>query len=298
MRVLDNFSNGKRENIDPLELPAGSGGSLEIVEGDIRDPATCADACEGVSAVLHQAALGSVPRSVEDPETTHDINVTGTLNLLLAARAQGARRFVFASSSSVYGDAPEEVKTEGLPARPLSPYAVSKLAGELYTIVFSRVYGLEGVALRYFNVFGPRQDPESMYAAVVPLFATALLEGRAPTIFGDGEQTRDFTYVENVVRANLLALECPVEACGKAYNVACGAATSVNDLFRMIREEVGESAGRIKPKHAPPRAGDVKHSLAGVDLAAQGLAFVPTVSVEKGIHQTVAWYRDSSTFGG
>lgn len=285
VRVLDDFSTGKRENLD------GLAGDLEVVEGDVRDAKTCAEACRGAEAVFHEAAIGSVPRSVEDPLSTHHVNVDGTLNLLVAARDAEVRRFVYASSSSVYGDAPEEVKDESLRPRPLSPYAVSKLAGELYTVVFSHVYGLEGVALRYFNVFGPRQDPHSMYAAVVPKFVSALLEGGPPTIFGDGEQTRDFTYVENVVRANLLALECPADACGKAYNVACGASISVNELFRLVRSEVGDEAAHVKPVYAAERPGDVRDSLASIRLAESELGYVPTVGVEEGIRLTVEWFR-------
>ena len=285
VRVLDNFSAGKHENLAGLE------GSLEIVEGDIRDPAVCLSACEGMEGVFHQAAIGSVPRSVEDPMTSHHVNVDGTLNMLIAARDKKARRFVYASSSSVYGDAPEAVKVETLPPRPRSPYAVSKLAGEQYTLVFSFIYGLEGVALRYFNVFGPRQDPESMYAAVVPKFAAALIAAKRPTIFGDGDQTRDFTYVDNVVRANLLAMECPSEACGKAYNVACGNSTSVNALFKMMRERVGGKATKLKPVHEPSQTGDVRDSLASIEAAREGLGYVPTVAVEEGIRLTVEWYK-------
>ena len=285
VRVLDNFSSGKRENLDGLS------GNLEVVEGDVRSQAACAAACEGVEGVYHQAALGSVPRSVEDPLTTHLVNVDGTLNMLLAARERKVRRFVYASSSSVYGDAPEPVKIETLPTRPLSPYAISKLAGEQYTLVFSLLGDLEGVALRYFNVFGPRQDPDSMYAAVVPRFAAALLGGEPPTIYGDGGQSRDFTHVDNVVRANLLAMECPVESCGKAYNVACGKAISVNDLFRLMRESVGAPASSIEAVHAPPRKGDVRNSLASIDAARDGLGYAPVVDVEDGLRGAVEWYR-------
>jgi nucleoside-diphosphate-sugar epimerase len=219
------------------------------------------------------------------------VNVNGTINLLMAARDRGARRFVFASSSSVYGDAPDRVKLESLPARPLSPYAASKLAAEQYTIVFCKVYGLETVALRYFNVFGPRQDPESMYAAVVPRFATLLLQGKRPTVYGDGDQTRDFTYIDNVVRANLLGLECPAGTCGQAYNVACGKSTSVTQLFRLMREAVGEDVAKIKPIHAPAQRGDVRDSLASIEAAERNLGYVPTVGVEEGLRMTVDWYR-------
>ncbi len=286
VRVLDNFSTGKRESLEGLRL------DLELIEGDIRDGSLCRGACDGMDAVLHQAALGSVPRSVEDPETTHHVNVDGTLNMLLAARDRGIQRFVFASSSSVYGNAPERLKVESLPCRPQSPYAVSKLAAEAYTIVFSRVYGLETVALRYFNVFGPRQDPESMYAAVVPRFVACLLAGKPATIYGDGQQTRDFTYVENVVRANLLSLGCLPGACGKAYNVACGGHVSVSELYNLLRKHVGGAARVVDPIHEPTRKGDVRESLASIDAAREGLGYVPSVDVEEGIRLTVNWYAE------
>jgi nucleoside-diphosphate-sugar epimerase len=285
VRILDDFSSGKRENLEGLE------GDFEVVEGDVRDTARARAACEGVEGILHEAAVASVPLSIEDPRRTHEVNVDGTLRLLIAARDLGIRRFVLASSSSVYGDRPEPVKAEDLPLDPRSPYAVSKLAAEEYTLVFSHVYGLQTVALRYFNIYGPRQDPGSTYAAVVPRFATSLLEGKAPTIFGDGGQTRDFTYVEDVVRANLLALECPPEACGKAYNVACGHATSVNELFRALREEIGGDAVKLKPLHQPPQKGDVRDSLASIAAAREGLGFVPAVGIEEGLRRTVEWYR-------
>ena len=285
VRLLDDFSTGKRENLDALP------GTFEVLEGDIRDRALCAAACKGIDAVLHQAALGSVPRSVEDPLTSHEVNVDGTLHLLCAALERSVRRFIFASSSSVYGNAPERVKVEDLPARPLSPYAVSKLAAEEYALTFHRVYGLETVALRYFNVFGPRQDPDSMYAAVVPRFASSFLSLEPPTIFGDGNQSRDFTYVENVVRANLLALECRPDACGKAYNVACGASISVLELFRLLREATGGKALKVEPVHEPPRKGDVRDSLASIDRAREGLGYVPGVDVKAGVQKTVEWYR-------
>lgn len=291
VRVLDNFSSGKPENLEDLK------DDVELLELDIQDMPSCLQACEGMEAVLHQAALGSVPRSIQDPFLTHQVNVNGTLNMLLAARDRGVRRFVFASSSSVYGNTQEKVKVETLPLRPLSPYAVSKLAGEAYTVVFSKVYGLETVALRYFNVFGPRQDPESMYAAVVPRFAASILAGRSPRIFGDGHQTRDFTFVENVVRANLQSLECPSEACGMAYNIACGRSTSVNDLFRLLRERAGEDFVKIKPTHEPPQAGDVHDSLASIDAAAEMLGYVPSIGVEEGIGLTLDWYRSRISEG-
>jgi len=285
VRVLDSFETGKRENL--TDVP----GDLEVQDGDVREIQLCRDACGGVDAVFHLAAVGSVPLSIENPLETHEVNVTGTLNVLLAARERGVRRIVFASSSSVYGNGPEKAKVEALCPLPASPYAVSKLAAEAYTVVFHEVYGLETVALRYFNVFGPRQDPHSMYAAVVPRFITTLLDGKAPPIYGDGQQTRDFTYVENVVRANLLALECPPEACGRAYNVGCGEATSVNELYRAIRERVGGKATKIKPAHEPAKPGDVRDSMASIELAREVLGYVPTVGVEEGIRLTVDWYR-------
>jgi nucleoside-diphosphate-sugar epimerase len=285
VRVLDNFSSGKRENLEEMQQ------DLELMEGDIQNLSSCLQACEGIEAVLHQAALGSVIRSVQDPLLTHAVNVTGTLNVLLAARDMGVRRFVFASSSSVYGNAPEKVKVETLPLRPLSPYAVSKMAGEAYTLVFSRVYGLEAISLRYFNVFGPRQDPLSTYAAVVPSFAASLLAEGSPKIFGDGQQTRDFTYVENVVRANLLALECPAEACGRAYNIACGRSTSVNELFRLMRERIGGDVIKVKATYEPPLKGDVRESLASNEAARETHCYMPTIAIEEGIALTVDWYR-------
>lgn len=285
VRVLDDFSSGKRENLADVQR------DIEVIEGDVRDADRVRAACEGVEGVFHEAAIGSVPLSIEDPRKTHEVNLSGTLHLLIAARELGIRRFVFASSSSVYGDRPEPVKTEDLPLAPRSPYAVSKLAAEAYSLVFCHVYGLQAVALRYFNVYGPRQDPSSMYAAVVPRFATSLLQGKAPTIFGDGGQTRDFTYVEDVVRANLLALECPPEACGKAYNIACGQATSINELFRSLREEVGGEAAKLKPLHQPLQKGDIRDSLASIETARDDLGFVPTVGIEEGLRLTVEWYR-------
>lgn len=285
VRVLDNLSSGKAENLSDVAS------DLELVQADVRDREVCARASEGVEAVFHLAAIGSVPLSIRDPETTHEVNVTGTLNLLIASRDAGVRRFAFASSSAVYGNAPQEVKTEDLPTRPISPYGVSKLAAEAYTVAFKAVYSLETVALRYFNVFGPRQDPNSMYAAVIPRFATSLVRGVPPRIFGDGEQTRDFTYVENVVRANLLSLECPPEACGRAYNIACGKSTSINELFRLLREFSGSETAKLKPVYEPPQPGDVKHSLASIDLACQALGYVPTMEGAEGLRRTLEWYR-------
>ncbi len=284
VRVLDNFATSKRKNLEEVRH------DIELIEGDIRDPSVCRATCQGMEGVLHQAAVGSVPLSIEDPLTSHQVNVDGTVNMLLAAREMGVRRFLFASSSSVYGDAPERVKIETLPARTQSPYAVSKLAGEAYTLVFSRVYSLETIALRYFNIFGPRQSPDSMYAAVIPKFASCLIAGKSPTIYGDGGQTRDFTFVENVVQANLLGLDALSSACGKAYNIACGATTSLNELYRMIQEQIGGRTSQIRPEYAPARKGDVRDSLASIAAAKEALGYVPNIDVNEGIRRTTAWY--------
>lgn len=281
VRVIDNFLTGKRENLSPFLK------DIELHEGDIRDPEACRKAVRGVRRVLHQAALPSVPRSVEDPRTTHDINITGTLNMLLAARDAGVESFVFASSSSVYGDDPGLPKKEGREGVPLSPYAASKLAGEVYCRNFFSLYGLRTVSLRYFNVFGPRQDPLSQYAAVIPLFITRLLAGKAPVIFGDGEQSRDFTYVADVVEANILAASAE-PAGGEVMNVACGRRTTVNALVHALAEELG---GGGSPVHADPRPGDILHSFADIDRASRLIGFRPKVSLEAGLAETVAWYR-------
>jgi len=288
VRVLDNFSTGKRENLEAVK------DQVEVLEADIRDPEACRRACKGAEFVLHQAALGSVPRSVADPGTSHESNATGTLNMLLAARDAKARRFVYASSSSVYGNSDVLEKVETLPTRPLSPYAVQKLAGENYTLVFNAVYGLPTVALRYFNVFGPRQDPDSAYAAVIPLFAKSLLAGTAPTIFGDGEQTRDFTYVANVIQANLKACAAGPDACGRAYNIACGGTISINRLFALIAQNLGR---RIDPVHQSERKGDVRSSLADIGLARKHLGYEPTHRLEQGLDETLRWYQETAAGG-
>ncbi len=245
--------------------------------------------CRGVDYVLHQAALGSVPRSVEDPLTSHEVNVTGTVKMLLAARDAGVRRFVYAASSSTYGDHPGLPKVEERIGRPLSPYAVTKYADELYAAVFGRCYGLETIGLRYFNVFGPRQDPESQYAAVIPRFVSALLRGRAPVIHGDGEQTRDFTYVANAVEANLLACTAPAEAVGEVFNVACGERTSLNRLYAELQRFLGTD---IQAVHGPPRAGDVRDSLADIDKARRLLGYGGSIRFSEGLERSIAWYRE------
>ncbi len=282
VRIFDNFATGRRENVEDLR------GRIELLEGDIRDAAACREAVKGADFVLHQAALGSVPRSVVDPVTTHDVNITGTLNMLIAARDAKAKRFVFASSSSVYGNSEALEKVETLPTLPLSPYATSKLAAESYTTVFHGVYGLPTVALRYFNVFGPRQDPDSQYAAVIPLFVKHLLENTAPVIYGDGEQTRDFTYVANVVQANLKACEAGLSACGRAYNVACAAKASINRLFEHIADRLGST---LRPRYLPERKGDVRRSLADIGLARKHLGYQPTHTLEQGLDEALDWYK-------
>ncbi len=281
VRVLDNLSTGRRANIEHVL------DRIEFIEGDLRDRDIVQQAMQGVDYVLHQAALPSVQRSVVDPLTTNEVNVTGTLHLLIAARDAKVKRMVFASSSSVYGDTPTLPKHEAMPTQPRSPYAVSKLAGERYCLSFYDVYGLPTVALRYFNVFGPRQDPTSQYSGVMPKFITALIRGEAPTIYGDGTQSRDFTYVANVVRANLLACECD-NAVGKVMNVACGARYTLLDLYAALAKIMGTE---IEPVFAAPRPGDVKHSLAAIDVARQALGYEPTVGWEEGLRRTVEWYR-------
>ncbi len=292
VRVLDNFANGKKENLSFVAEIPGAQERFELIEGDIRDYETCLRACEGMDFVLHQAALGSVPRSVEDPETYHQVNTTGTLNMLRAAAACGVKRLVYAASSSAYGDVDREKPTpkrEDMPPAPLSPYAVAKLTGEYYCQIFPKLYGLETVILRYFNVFGPRQDPHSQYAAVVPKFITSLLQGEPPTIFGDGEQSRDFTYVENVVHANLAACEAGPEAVGEVINVACGENTTINALYRLIAELIGTD---LEPRYAPPRPGDVRHSLADVSKAQRLLGLKEVVDLREGLQRTISWYRE------
>src|SRR3954469_2814006 len=286
VRVLDSFATGRRENLAHLA-------DVEIVEGDVQSFERGNEAVRGCEAVLHQAALPSVPRSVQDPLTTNAVNIIGTLNVLLAARDAGVRRVVFASSSSVYGANTELPKREDMTPLPISPYAVAKLACEGYCRSFGEVYGLETVALRYFNVFGPNQDPRSQYAAVVPNFITAVLTNEPPTIFGDGEQSRDFTYVDNVVEANMLAMDADV-APGRVYNVACGQAVTLNQLFAELRELV-ESA--LEPVYAPPRAGDVRHSLADLTRTRHDLGYEPSVELREGLSRSVRDLRDRLSSG-
>jgi nucleoside-diphosphate-sugar epimerase len=282
--VLDDLSTGKRENL------AGLQDRITFVEGDLRDLETVKEACGGVDYVLHQGALASVPRSIADPIASNEVNSNGTLNLLVAARDAGVKRVVYAGSSSVYGDTPKLPKQEDMPANPLSPYAISKYAGEMYCRVFARLYDLEAVVLRYFNVFGPRQDPTSQYAAVIPLFITALRRGEAPHVFGDGEQSRDFTYVANVVEANLLACEAP-KAAGQVINVACGGRITINELIEVMQRLLEVST---QPIYDPPRPGDVKHSMADITRARELLGYKVVLSLEEGLQRTVEWFaRDA-----
>ncbi len=277
VRVIDDFSNGLRSNIEDL------GGDVDLLECDIRDSDAVARAMVGVDGVLHLAALGSVPRSIDDPATSHAVNVNGTLNVLIAARDAGVRRLVYSSSSSVYGANPALPKVETLPTAPVSPYAASKLAAENYTRVFAGIYGLETVSLRYFNVFGPRQRPDSAYAAVIPAFMHCALASTSASIDGDGEQTRDFTYVANVVRANLLALEAGAEVVGDVFNVACGERYSLLDILAAIEDASGKRVERV---HGPPRQGDVRDSLADISKAEKSLGYSPVVSFGDGMGLT------------
>jgi UDP-glucose 4-epimerase len=280
-RVLDNFFSGHEANLESFR------GEVELIRGDIRDVQLVKEATQGVDVVFHEAALGSVPRSVADPITTHDVNITGTLNVLLAARDAGVKRVVYASSSSVYGETPVLPKVEEMTPQPLSPYALSKLTGEHYASVFKQVYGFEIVSLRYFNIFGPRQDPESQYAAVIPRFIAALLEGKSPVVYGDGLQSRDFTYVENVVNANMLAADAP-GAAGRAFNVACGGRYTLLDLLARLKEILGSD---IEPIHEAARAGDVRDSQASIEAAERALGYRVSIDFEEGLRKTVDWYR-------
>jgi nucleoside-diphosphate-sugar epimerase len=279
VRVLDNFSTGKRDNLQPFVS------KLEVFEGDVRSYHIVREAVEGVDFVLHQAALPSVPRSVKDPLTSNEVNVVGTLNILNAAKDARVQRIVYASSSSIYGDLETLPKTEDMLPKPLSPYAVSKLAGEKYCQVFTKLYGLETVSLRYFNVFGPRQDPTSQYSAVIPKFVYGIKSEKPPVVYGDGEQSRDFTFVENVVQANLLACEKGLEElAGEVFNIACGKRVTINMLINTINELLGT---KVKPEYATPRAGDVKHSLANIGKAQQFLGYEAKVDFKEGMKKVI-----------
>ncbi len=283
VRVLDDFSTGKRENL----LFEKVNPSLEVLEGDIRNLGTCRKAVEGMEYVFHQGALPSVQRSVEDPETSHAVNVGGTLNILLAARENGVKRVMYAASSSVYGDTPTLPKHEDMPPNPLSPYALQKYVGEQYCRLFYQLYGLETVSLRYFNIFGPKQDPNSLYSAVIPKFIDALVQGRSPIIFGDGEQSRDFTYVENVVQANLLAMSAG-HLHGEAINIACGKRISLNQLLSVLKEILGS---KQSPRYEEVRKGDVKHSLADIRRGKEIISYEPKVGIEAGLRKTVDFFK-------
>ena len=287
VRVLDDFSTGSWDNLTDVR------DRVEIIEGDITDPSTLRSAVRGVEVVFHQAALASVPRSVANPMATHRVCVDGTLQVLLAARDAKVRRVVYAASSSAYGNSARLPKGEGDPTAPLSPYAAAKLAGEQYCAAFSEVYGLETVRLRYFNVFGPRQTPDSPYAAVIPLFIRALWAGQGPTIHGDGEQSRDFTFVADVVQANLRAAAAPGVS-GKVYNVACGRRTSLLELIALLNGLLGTD---VAPLHTAPRVGDVKHSLANIERAMEDLGYRPTTDMKEGLRRCLAWQqaRDEMT---
>ncbi len=285
VRGIDNFSTGKRHNLEDLSS------HIEFHEADITDLAAMRHACDGADYVIHQAAIPSVPRSVEDPIGCNAANVDGTLNVLVAAREAKVKRVVYASSSSLYGDAPILPKTEDMPPSPISPYAVAKLAGEYYMNSFYRVYGLETVSLRYFNVFGPYQDPTSIYSGVLANFISRMLKGEPITIYGDGEQSRDFTYIDNVVSANLLSCHAPAyEVAGKFFNAAANHRITLNQTFETLKKLTGY---RGTPKYGPERSGDVKHSLADISLADRHLGYKPLVNFEEGLKRTVHWYRTS-----
>jgi UDP-N-acetylglucosamine 4-epimerase len=292
---LDDFSTGYQANLDDVLSNAGeTAGGFHLVRGDIRDLAACRRACEGVDYVLHQAALGSVPRSIDDPLTSNSVNVDGFLNVAVAAREAGVKRLVYASSCAVYGDAQTLPLTESSAGMVLSPYAATKLANEIYASVFQATYGLQSVGLRYFNVFGPRQDPNGAYAAVIPRWIANLRDGKRCEIYGDGETSRDFCYVANVAQANFLAAVTPrPEAASRIYNVACGRETTLNELFRMIRlglagHEPGIAAA--SPSYGPDRRGDIRRSSADTSRARRELAFEPTHTTAQGLGQTVEWY--------
>jgi UDP-N-acetylglucosamine 4-epimerase len=280
VRVLDNLATGSLMNLEGFRNHP----KFSYIEGDIRDYATCLRACEGVDRISHQAALGSVPRSVNDPITSNNVNITGTLHIFTAAKEQGVQRVIYAASSSTYGDHPGLPKVEDIIGKPLSPYAVTKYVNELYAQVYARLYKLELIGLRYFNIFGPRQNPKGPYAAVIPLFVQALKENKPPTINGDGSHSRDFTFVDNAVSANILALftENP-EAVNQVYNIACGHQTSLLELYNMLKAHAGSS---MQPIFGPERVGDVKHSLANIDKARNLLGYEPLVSVEEGLEKT------------
>ncbi len=283
--VLDNFSTGKRANLDAVA------DRIRLVEGDVRDRAAV-DACvEGCQAVFHEAALGSVPRSVAEPILSHDVNVNGTLTVLEAARAAGVRRVVFAASSSAYGEQADSPKHEQMAPAPISPYASGKVACEMYMRAYAAVYGMQTLCLRYFNVFGPHQDPSGAYAAVIPAFVARLLANQPPVVYGDGEQSRDFCYIDNVCQANYLAATAPDEVCdGRAVNIACNRATTLNEILALLGELLGT---KVRAVYEPARPGDVKHSLASIDAARQAIGYEPKVFFREGLTRAIDWYREN-----
>ena len=285
--VLDNLATGLQQNINELS----GNKKFRFVEGDIRDFETCLQACEGVDVISHQAALGSVPRSISDPLTTNNVNITGTLNIFTAAKEKNVKRVVYAASSSTYGDHPGLPKVEDQIGKPLSPYAVTKYVNELYAQVYANLYKLDLIGLRYFNIFGPRQNPKGPYAAVIPLFLKALVENKPPVINGDGAHSRDFTFVDNAVQANIAAMFTDnAKAVNQVYNIACGQQTSLLELFNALKQQAKSS---LDPVFGPERAGDVKHSLADISKAKNLLGYSPSVSVQEGLKITFDWYKNN-----
>ncbi|MHC4104161.1 MAG: SDR family oxidoreductase [Planctomycetota bacterium] len=283
VRVVDNLLTGKKSNLASIIE------KIDFIQADMGDAEVAQSAMKDIDVVLHEGALPSVPLSVDDPAPTHRHCVDATFTLLMAARDVGVKRFVYAASSSAYGDTPTSPKVETMKPMPLSPYAVAKLVGEYYCSVFYQVFGLETIALRYFNVFGPQQDPKSQYAAAVPAFVTSILKNKPPTIYGDGEQSRDFTYIENVVQANLLAARAK-QTKGEVINIACGTAVTVNEIIAMINNAAGKN---VKPNYTDPRPGDVKHSLADISLAQKIIGFKPKVTFKQGLQLAIDWYREN-----
>lgn len=287
VRVLDNLATGSLQNIHTFL----SDSRFQFIEGDIRDYEKCLLACDDIDFISHQAALGSVPRSINDPLTTNHVNITGTLNIFTAAKEKKVKRVVYAASSSTYGDHPGLPKIEDKIGKPLSPYAVTKYVNELYAQVYAGLYGMELIGLRYFNIFGPRQNPQGPYAAVIPLFIKALLENKAPVINGDGSHSRDFTFVENAVQANIKAMFTQNKAAvNQVYNIACGEQTSLLELFNSLKKEANSL---LQPVHGPERTGDVKHSLADISKAASLLGYVPAVAINEGLKTTFDWYKSN-----
>ncbi len=285
VRALDNFSTGKRENLETVQ------GKFEIIEADLRDAAAMNQACKSVEFIFHQGALPSVPLSIQDPRTSHEANIDGTFNLLEAARANGVRRIVYAASSSAYGNKNPLPQTETMLPGPLSPYAVQKLVGELYLRSYAEVFGLETVALRYFNIFGPRQAPDSPYSGVMAKFIRMMLDNDQPVIFGDGEQSRDFTYIENVVQANLKAASAPAEkVSGRVFNIACGEPHTLNETYQLLAKILDY---KNPPQYGPPREGDIQHSYANISAAREALGYDPQVDFVEGLRRTVDWYKEN-----